>query len=178
MINKNKVLLAVLVAGFVGTGWYFLFHKNPNTENTNSVITATPSPSLSPTPSPTLSPAGSSLGKNFMSATCKIQGSIDFLSPTVATNNGSKISYTGIDSTARQIKWKVSPVDNLVVGPNIDVALQLPDGESVVGVTLPSSPVSKNYSLTASMTYGRYIGGEFRIYEAACLGQIKVTLSY
>ncbi len=65
------------------------------------------------------------------------------------------------------------------MGPNLAVSLnKLPDGESPVSVTLPASPVSKNYSLTTSMTYGRLVGDGIKVYEVNCSGQIKVTLSY
>ena len=111
-------------------------------------------------------------------ATCSIQGSINFFPPNTAENFGPKISYTGIDSPARQIKWKIVPADGLRVGPNLDAELKLPDGESPVSVTLPSSPVSKNYTLTASMTYGRMVSQGISVYEANCSGQIKVKLSY
>ena len=176
MITKNKIGLVLLVVVTVVIGGYFLTNKKGKIDTLNPSVTVSSIPSPSPTlfPSPTKSP----LNKSFLPATCSIQGSINFFTPTMAANYGPKISYTGIDNPARQINWKVAPADDLKVGPNLDVALKLPDGESPVSVTLPPSPVSKNYSLTVSMTYGRLTNGGVRIYEVNCSGQVKVTLSY
>ena len=175
-----KTWFISLVVGAVIVGGYFLTHKKGRIDNVSPavivspIVTATPTPTPPPPPSPTKSLSG----KPFLPATCNIQGSINFFTPTMAANYGPKISYTGIDNPARQINWKVAPADDLKVGPNLDVALKLPDGESPVSVTLPPSPVSKNYSLTVSMTYGRLTNGGVRIYEVNCSGQVKVTLSY
>lgn len=96
----------------------------------------------------------------------------------MAENLNAKLSYTGIDSPARQIKWWISPVDDLRVGPNLMAQLAIPDGDSMVIATLPASPVSKNYTLTASMTYGRLENGGIVVHEVSCSGKIDVVLSY
>ncbi len=190
MITKKKLFLMILVAGIIVGGEYFLTHKKRKTETLNPTATVSPSPSPSGKDLQSLTPqeVEKILGGGYKTvpysqltkpATCNIGGSVNFFSPNGAENYGSKISYTGIDSPARQIKWKVSPTDDLKVGPNLDVSLELPDGESPVSVMLPSSPpVSKNYSLMASMTYGRLVGAGVRVYEVNCSGQINVTLSY
>ena len=199
MITKNKIALLVVFCAVLGFGWYLSIHQKPETSIPSPSETLSPSPSPSSKITPLSKPSGKDLqsltpqevehllGGGYKTvpysqltkpATCNIQGSINFITPNTAANYGPKISYTGIDSPARQIKWKVTPADDLKVGPNLDVSLKLPDGESPVSVTLPSSPVSKNYSLTVSMTYGRLVGDGIRVYEVDCSGQIKVTLSY
>lgn len=178
MITKNKTWLIVAVIGALSATWYLSAHKKLKTDTPNHAVIANPIITASISPSPFPSSINSPLSKSFLPATCKIQGSLDFITPNTAVNYGPKISYTGIDSPARQIKWKSIPADDLKVGPNLDAALKLPDGESPVNVVLPSSPVSKNYSLTASMTYGRLVNDGVRVYEVNCSGQIKATLSY
>lgn len=111
-------------------------------------------------------------------ATCQVGGEIDFLTPTIAEIKNAKISYTGIDNQARQIKWVTAPSDEIKVSPNLAASLELPDGESVVGANLPAEPKAKSYILTASITYGRLVNGAVVSYEAKCSGQISLVLKY
>ena len=112
-------------------------------------------------------------------ATCQIGGEVEFLSSDTFASKNTKISWQNIDSRGRLIKWRVSPEDKLAVGPNIFESLPLPDGEyQNPTVHLPENPVSKNYLLTASVTYGQFIGGDLKVKEANCTGQIKVNLNY
>lgn len=207
MITKNKTALSLIVIGVIGLVWYLSAHKKLKTDSLNPAVIVNPvitvSSSSNPLPPSTNSPSAKPSGKNLQSLTpqeaenllgggyktvpysqltkpavCSIGGSMNFLTHDTAVNYNPKISYTGVDSPARQIKWKVTPVDDLKVGPNLDAALELPDGESPVSVILPSSPVSKNYNLTVSMTYGRLVGEGVKVYEVSCSGQIGVTLSY
>lgn len=110
-------------------------------------------------------------------ASCQASGDVEFFSPTTARDS-AKLTYAGIDSPARQIKWLVTPDDNLGVGPNLAASLKLPDGNHMVTVTLPSPPKARDYTLTVSMTYGRLVNGAVRVYEVGCSGQVKVKLSY
>ncbi len=196
-IIKNKLFVAgavgvvvILVVFLSGVG---IKNKNLN----NSVVE---SPFVSSSVNPSVTPSGKDLqsltpkelekllggkvvdssiyAKLTKPATCNVSGAIKFFSQTSAEILKAKIVYTGIDSEARQIKWNVAPKDDLRVGPNLAASLELPDGESAVGVTLPEFPISKNYTLTSSITYGRLVNGEVKIYEATCAGQIGVALSY
>jgi hypothetical protein len=117
-------------------------------------------------------------GQLTKAATCKLEGTIKFLNPTLYRHEGNVITYTGIDSPARQIKWTINPPDNIKVGPNLTAQLKLPDGESPVDATLPQNPISKKYSLTASITYGRLQNGDVKIYEAKCSGITFIELAY
>lgn len=111
-------------------------------------------------------------------ATCQIGGVVEFLSADTSTNLNARLIYTGIDSPARQIKWKTQPTDDLRVGPNLTAQLNLPDGQADINVGLPRAVKSKNYSLAASMTYGRLEGQGVKVYEVNCTGIAKVKLDF
>lgn len=125
-----------------------------------------------------LSPSSVPYAELTKPATCSVAGEIKFLSDSLSQNLGAELTYTGIDSPARQIKWNVYPSEGLKVGPNLAAPLKLPDGKSQVIVSLPAAPAGKSYTLTSSMTYGRLVDGGVRVYEVACTGSIKVTLDY
>jgi len=111
-------------------------------------------------------------------ATCQIGGQIKFLSPTIAEHLNTYLIYTGIDSPARLIKWQVAPVDKLEIGPNLTASIKLPDGKELINVVLPEKPIAANYKLTASMTYGRLVKGDVKVYEVQCDGQTEVVLPF
>ncbi len=111
-------------------------------------------------------------------ATCAISGKITFLSHNMAQIEKANFIYSGIDSPARQIKWVISPSDDFQVSPNLAAPLYLPEGENIVGVNLPLSPKYKNYTLTASVTYGRVVNGGLTVSESKCSGSVVVDLSY
>jgi len=112
-------------------------------------------------------------------AACKVEGTLKFWDHNTYETIGAKISYTGEDSPARQIKWKIFPAgEDLGIGPNLMAQLKLPDGESPITAVLPATPHSKNYVLTASITYGRLVGEGVRVYEVPCSGQANVKLDY
>ena len=85
-------------------------------------------------------------------------------------------SYKGVDHPARLVKWTISPDDIIDVGPNIFSSLVLPDGESLVGVSIPENPKYKKYELTAAITYGRIVNGDVKVYETQCSGKTTVVL--
>ncbi len=111
------------------------------------------------------------------SANCNVGGDVNFFSQSSAQDS-AKLDYTGIDNPNRQIIWHINPQDELKVGPNLAAQLELPDGSSMVTVTLPESPKSKKYILTASMTYGRQVGDNIKVDIANCSGSINVNLNY
>jgi hypothetical protein len=111
-------------------------------------------------------------------ATCSIGGTVKFVSPSIYQNINNNFKYTGIDSPARQVKWKITPEDDLRIGPNLTAQFTLPDGTTPIGVTLPAQPKAKSYTLTASITYGRQVGDDIKISEAACTGKTTVELAY
>ena len=81
-------------------------------------------------------------------------------------------------SNTRFINWKIYPDDEtLKVGPNIFAELDLPNGERDFGVTFTPPAVAKQYTLTASVTYGviNQAGAE-EIKEAPCIGSAKVIM--
>jgi hypothetical protein len=111
-------------------------------------------------------------------ATCAVEGSVKFINPSTAANS-AKISYTGIDSQARQITWSISPqAPEMHIGPNIFASLPLPNGSQQVIVVLPKNPTSKTYSLKAKVTYGRLVGEGIKVSEVACSGTINVERNY
>lgn len=207
MENKRKfifwsIILAIGAGLILGLGYSRNKHI-PVAQNQQPLASST----ISPTPTPSTGDLGKPSGKDLQSltpqevekmlnnnglavpttvpysqlngpASCRVEGTIKFLSPTIYQDIGAKLTYSGIDSPARQIKWKVSPSEDLRIGPNLMAQLTLPDGSIMVGATLPASPQSKNYKLTASITYGRLIGEGIRVYEVNCSGEVSVVLSY
>ncbi|MDP3954261.1 MAG: hypothetical protein Q8Q06_02500 [bacterium] len=45
-------------------------------------------------------------------------------------------------------------------------------------LSLPDNPKSKNYVLTAKVTYGVFINRNLEIKESSCVGQIPVEIKY
>ncbi len=207
-MKKTILYLAILVIGVVLIGWEsYGRNQNKNASITQPTVSIEASVSPSPTPKTSVTNTGKTTAKNLQSmspqdveklfdkqyllqqtvpysqltkpATCQVQGTLKFWSPNGYQTVGAKISYTGEDSPARQIKWNISPTgEDLSVGPNLMAQLKLPDGESPISAALPSSPHSKNYTLTASITYGRLVGEGVRVYEVPCSGQASVELDY
>jgi hypothetical protein len=205
VMNKNIVIIASILVLILGL---FLVNHFRQRNSQIQVSNTSPSPSISgsPNPGPNTTFLGKPSGKDLQSltpqeieklinggqsvppsvpysqltkpATCQLSGTLEFLNPTTYKNINNTIAYTGIDSPARQIKWNVSPTDDLKVGPNLVAGLQIPDGSSSIDATLPASPKSKSYALTASITYGRLINGDVKLYEAQCSGQTQVILDY
>lgn len=205
--NYKTIILVVSAIVLVGLISYFAFagRGKQNDISQNSSPTLSPSSEVSPSASPRATNVGKPSAKDLGSltpqeveqlvsgglsptsvpysqltkpATCQISGGINFLSATISESLKAKFAYTGIDSPARQIKWKIIPTDSLRVGPNLAASLKLPDGESPIIVSLPASPISKKYTLSVSMTYGRLEGQGVRIYEANCSGEVIVDLSF
>ncbi len=140
------------------------------------------SPQATPRPSiPVTATSEPFLGLNGVTkpATCQVGGEVRFTAVDSFLSLDSKISWQNIDSRGRLINWHVSPDDKLAVGPNIFESLTLPDGQyQNLTVRLPENPVSKNYLLTASVTYGQFIKGNLEVKETNCIGQVKVNLNF
>ncbi|MDP3792300.1 MAG: hypothetical protein Q8Q89_01080 [bacterium] len=191
--NKNLILwgVAILIGAGLLVGYgYFVRSKSNNPDlvlPTNQVTpteTLIPSPETTPRPSvpvpstPTPEPF---LGLNGVKspATCQVGGEVKFTSSDSFLSLDSKISWQNIDSRGRLIKWHISPDDQLAVGPNIFESLPLPDGQyQNLTVRLPENPISKNYLLTASVTYGQFVKGNLEVKETNCIGQVKVNLNF
>ena len=94
----------------------------------------------------------------------------------VYDNQDAKFIYKGIDHPGRLVYWTVSPQDNLGVGPQIFAQIPIPDGESLIGISLPENPKYKQYELTASITYGRLVNGNVKVFTKACTGKTTVVL--
>lgn len=193
-INKDFILWGfVVLAGLVGSlAWYGYFITSdlsvpgpdlilPTNEATPSE-TLMPSPEVTPRPSvPVSSTQEPFLGLNGVTspATCQVGGEVEFTASDSFRSKGSKISWQNIDSRGRLIKWHVSPDDKLAVGPNIFESLSLPSGQyENLTVSLPKTPKSKNYILTASVTYGQFVKGNLEVKETNCSGQVKVILNF
>src|SRR3989344_3568906 len=87
-------------------------------------------------------------------ASCKLKGTLQYTDAATYRHEGDLLIYKGVDHESRLIFWKVAPQDDLRVGPNIFDRMPLPDGESMIFVSLPENPVSHEYALTASINYG------------------------
>ena len=196
--NKNIIIFSFVI--LVGLGllvWSgFIRSKTGDSEVVLPIIELIPTETLIPSPEPdsTSSPQAIPrpsvsvtdipepfLGLNGVKspATCQIEGEVEFTASDSFRSKGSKIYWQNIDSRGRLIKWQISPKDNLAVGPNIFESLPLPDGQyENLTVRLPEKPVSKSYTLTASVTYGQFIKENLEVKETNCTGQVKVNLNF
>ena len=111
-------------------------------------------------------------------ASCKLKGTLRYTDATTYRHEGDLLAYRGVDHESRLIFWKVTPQDGLRVGPNIFDRLPLPDGESMIFVSLPENPVSHEYALTASINYG-VLGddGVLRVFMTQCKGKTIIKLA-
>lgn len=188
----------VVIAGFGFLGYWFFYGQTDQTPETNHDIiseeSASPSPTVSNAPQPssqTKEDDNILLGKNSHlvqtpvarslitgPATCQLSGSINFMSADTYETKGAKLVYQNVDDSSRLIFWKITPDDgSLKVGPNIFANIKpLPNGETMVGVAPYGKFTSKEYVLTAYITYGvPQPDGSEKIANANCTGQVTVT---
>lgn len=189
--KKNLVFLGVvaLIGAVLVLYGYFsrsVRYVEPSTDldvKQNSELTPVPTPRPDPASSPQATPSAteepfSGLHGIKAPATCQVSGETEFSGPGLYSSN-TKLSWQNVDSQGRLINWRISPQDGLAIGPNIFANLEVPDGEyENLTVRLPESPVSKNYLLTVSITYGQIIQGDVKIKETNCSGQVRVNLNF
>ncbi len=193
---KSKILLVgiflvVLIVAVIG----FTRHSSAPIVSPTVSSTVSISPSSSATPTSTTKPSVSvkpgqtppiqesdyskllrQLGST--PATCVLKGGVDFLQPHLYDNKDSMFTYKGIDHEARLITWTVVPNDSLEIGPNLFNKLPLPDGKSLLSISLPNNPISKHYDLYAKVNYARLVNGDVKIMTASCAGKVTVDLKY
>ena len=175
--NKKNLIfggvIAIVAAGFIVNGYFLTPADNIEpTPGQNVVQDATPTPVQAEEPF-------SGLNGIKSPATCQIGGEVDFYDKDTFSSMDSKISWQNVDSQGRLINWRISPADNLKIGPNLFANLTIPDGEyENLTVRLPENPISKNYLLIASITYGQFIQGDLKVKETNCIGQVKVNLNF
>ncbi|MBI2063713.1 MAG: hypothetical protein HYT65_01835 [Candidatus Yanofskybacteria bacterium] len=182
-MNKQKLIRLVVLAVGIGLIWFFSFSKKVAQEPVDfageiiltPTATSEPSPVISPMTLPSRTPE---ITSKYPPAECSLTGSITYISPGLYENKDANIIYKNIDSVARLVLWTIFPDDNLSVGPNIFASLPLPDGIEDVTVSLPDNPKSKNYTLTAKVTYGVVIDRNLVIKESLCAGQIPIEIAY
>lgn len=190
--KKNLVFLGVVALIGAGIVLYGYFSRSVKVERLDSDIIQLPSETneidpteesvgtpvpTTPRPTPTETPF---LGLHGVKApaTCQISGEAEFSSPGLYSSN-TKLSWQNVDSQGRLINWRVSPEDELAIGPNIFANLTVPNGEyENLTIRLPENPVSKNYLLTVSITYGQIVQDDVKIREANCSGQVQVNLNF
>lgn len=193
MLKNKKNLVFWGVVALIGAGLIFYGYSKSvrHTERPDSDIIQLPSEtneintteelSGTPIPTPRLTPTETPfLGLHGIKtpATCQISGEAEFSSPGLYSSN-TKLSWQNVDSQGRLINWRVSPEDELAIGPNIFANLTVPDGEyENLTIRLPENPVSKNYLLTVSITYGQIVQDDVKIREANCSGQVQVNLNF
>ncbi len=136
-----------------------------------------------PAPSPSISPIPSGVppidfSKLPAKASCKLKGTIRYVSlkPNIYDNGDALFSYSGVDEEGRNVLWKVTPDDGIDMGPSIFTQLKIPDGSSLLSVTLPDFPTAKRYTVTASLQYGRFVDGSLRVLIAPCSGSTTILL--
>lgn len=193
MENKKNFVFwggaGVLIIGLVSVVYFTKPAKNVEqiAEPTNrpDVIQ-----SYSPTPASTIIPTKSNnpatttkepfIGPNGIKAPaiCQVSGKAEFFDLGSYSSN-TKISWQNVDSQGRLINWRISPKDNLAIGPNLFANLIVPDGQyDNLTIRLPENPVSKTYLLTASVTYGQFVEGDLKVKEVNCSGQAEVRINF
>ena len=185
MTNKMTIIWVVILIVGVSLAWFFGFSKQgvqkPDDGSLVPTVTATITPLESSAPlfsvTPKVSQKPDAMNK-YPPAECQLTGSITFISPALYENKDANIIYKNIDSIARLVFWTASPDEDFSVGPNIFASLPLPDGVEDVTVSLPDNPKSKNYILTAKVTYGVFINRNLEIKESSCTGQIPININY
>ncbi len=199
MLKKSfltLITICIIIAGAII--FYFMRDNSGNlsvsssptpdsTHSTGSGQVGSPQASPSPTPSASSGPSGPrptpsgtpGLWEQLSGeASCELKGEIKYVSmdPRIYDNQDVLFSYKGVDHPARLINWVVSPNDGLSIGPNLFAHLPLPDGENLIGISLPENPKYKTYELTASITYGRLIDGNIQVFTKQCAGKTTVVL--
>ncbi len=130
-------------------------------------------PSLTSVPSPTTDP--DNVYKDLPGiASCNLKGTIRYITPQTYNNGDALFTYRGVDHPGRNIFWKVTPSDKLDMGPNIFTQLALPEGTSLLSVTLPEHPVTGRYTVTASMQSGRLVNGNVKVSIIPCTGATTI----
>ena len=174
---SNKVIWIIVLAA--GTGLIIsanIFRDKPS----DNVSQVSSTPLASETVSPSLNPSASPrpISPVQVPAACQITGQIVFLNKNLYENKNAKIVYQNVDDVIRQIYWKSDPDDGvLAIGPNLFEELPLPDGERNIGVALNKETAVKNYTLTASITYGaRNVRGIVEERIANCTGKVLVRM--
>lgn len=204
MSKNNIIWLVILTAGVALVGIYFWI---PDAQQASSISSITDVPSITPEASPSPSsrpnitkvpvsfPTGngktSFVGESvpwsllLVDASCELKGELKFLNHNTYDNQDALFSYNGIDSPGRNILWTITPQDNISVGPNIFSNIPIPDGESLLGVSLPENPKSRTYDITAKIQYGRLVdtngkfvtaGGTVKMFEKQCKGKTTIVL--
>lgn len=148
------------------------------TKGTKPVSSPLPSVSVSQiplTPRPESTPIDYS--KFSAKASCSLKGTIRYIDATTYNNGDALFTYKGIDHPGRNIIWTVTPKDGLSIGPNIFDRYPLPDGTSLISITLPENPIAKRYTLTAAVQYGRLApDGNIKVSVAQCSGSTTIIL--
>ena len=211
IISRNKIILLVLVAVaafflifYFGSAWVLNLVNTPS-ESPISMVSPQiePSETENPSPTPTTRPIATKVplptgdGRTTFideavpwslllgQASSQLKGEIKFLNHNTYDNQDAKFIYSGVDHPGRNIFWTVTPQDDILVGPNIFGKMFLPNGESLLSVTLPENPKYKQYELTVKMHYGRLvdekdnfvtIGGNVKVFEKQCEGKTTVVL--
>lgn len=187
--KKNLSFLAIIVVAGAAVVWYGYLSRTRDadpsvTPDVGQVLTPVPTPRPDSTSSPQATPSSteepfSGLHGIKSPATCQVGGEVNFSDRDTFSTTDSKISWQNVDSQGRLINWRISPQDNLKIGPNIFGNLVVPDGQyDNLTVRLPENPISKNYILTASVTYGQFIQGDLKVKETNCFGSVRVNLNF
>lgn len=183
-MNKKIVLILLFLGLVLATSFLVKHSRKPNSSTGVSQTTTSPTPTPTATPKVVSSDQNgvaqldTIYGKLTKPATCQVGGQIKFVSHNTSEHINSDLIYTGIDSPARLIKWQVTPGDDLKVGPNLAASIALPDGKEMINVVLPEKTKAPEYKLIASMTYGRLVNNDVKVYEVQCKGQTDVLLNF
>lgn len=185
MSKRNILITAVLLIAAAASGGYFLKNSAKNNSDTtdDAPVVNVPMPSSDGRTTFVGEPVPWHL--LLADASCELKGEIKYLNSKTYDNQDAMFIYRGVDNPGRNVIWTVSPKDDILIGPNIFSNIPIPNGESLLGISLPKNPIAKRYELTAKIQYGRLVdekgdfvfaGGTVKNFEKQCKGKTVVVL--
>ena len=177
LIYKIVVVVVVMLLAVI----YYFFRGDTDVPIQTPTPTSTMTPMLTPLPSNLSGFIGPTGLRE--PASCSVGGRIEFRAPDLYASHDVSFRYRNVDNDGRNVRWVVSPADNLAIGPNLFSGLPIPDGESFVTIRLPSVPKAKEYTLRAFVGYAELVKAKdgslnVEVKEARCTGSILIQLQY
>ncbi len=102
-----------------------------------------------------------------------------YTSANTYQSKGSILTYYNVDHPSRLVYWSISPAPDFNIGPNIFSGVSLPHGREQITATLnPDITPQKHYTVTAKITYGQFVKGDLKVFEAQCSGHTEIDIAY
>ncbi|MEK7600424.1 MAG: hypothetical protein AAB463_00495 [Patescibacteria group bacterium] len=186
-MQKSLIVGSIIAGAVLALAWGVVrWDDARQVASPSPSIVVSPNVSVSPLPSgsalpstkprPTVTPFAGPTGLT-APASCKLEGSVRFISKDTYESRNARISWENVDSRGRNIVWKTLPSGGLNIGPNIFESIGIPKGSSDITVALPANP-AKRYTLSAEIGYGQIVDGNVVVKQAKCSGSIVVDVAF